>query len=302
MLGRGGQGTVYKARDTSMNRVVAMKLLTAARDDEATRARFRREVEALARLQHPHIVQIYDVGEADGRPYFTMEFVPGGSLAAMLTGVPQLPAAAARLVQVLAAAVHAAHEAGVVHRDLKPANILIQRTEDRGLGLGLGLGERNPTPALTPNPNPLSSVLCPKITDFGLAKPFDAPELTASGMLVGTPAYMAPEQVRGDRPAVGPAADIYALGAILYQMLTGRPPFQGAELMDLLSQVAHAEPLPPRRLLPGLPRDLDTICLKCLEKEPAKATRPAALAEDLRRFENHEPIAARPVGALGRAC
>lgn len=289
LLGRGGQGVVFKARDLRMNRVVALKLLTAAGDDAATRARFRREVEALAKLQHPQIVQIYDVGETEGRPYFTMEFVPGGSLATALAGTPQPAGAAAALVQTLAAAINAAHESGVVHRDLKPANVLVSG--------GVVSGESS---SQNTHHSPLTAYQL-KITDFGLAKPFDAPELTASGMLVGTPAYMAPEQVRGDRAVVGPAADIYALGAILYQMLTGRPPFQGAELMDLLSQVAHAEPLPPRRLLPGLPRDLDTICLKCLEKDPARRyATAAALASDLQRFLKHEPIAARPVGALGR--
>jgi WD40 repeat protein/tetratricopeptide (TPR) repeat protein len=272
-LGRGGMGVVYRARQTRLNRLVALKMiLSGAHAGDDDRRRFLAEAEAVARLQHPNIVQIHEIGEADGNPFFSLEFCPGGSLAAKLAGTPLPPQEAARLVGVLARAVQAAHEAGVVHRDLKPANVLL-----------LADGT-------------------PKITDFGLAKKLDgAAGQTASGAVLGTPSYMAPEQAGGKTREVGPAADVYALGAILYECLTGRPPFRAATPLDTVLQVLSEEPVPPSRLLPGLPRDLETVCLKCLHKDPARRyASAAALADDMRRFQGGEPIQARPVGALER--
>jgi serine/threonine-protein kinase len=271
-LGRGGMGVVYQARQTKLNRVVALKMILAgAHAGEGDRRRFLAEAEAVARLQHPNVVQIHEVTEHNGLPCFSLEFCPGGSLAARLAGTPLPPAEAARLVEGLARAVQAAHEAGIVHRDLKPANVLL--TADG----------------------------TPKITDFGLAKQLDQAGRTGSGAVVGTPSYMAPEQAAGKGKEVGPAADVWALGAILYECLTGRPPFRAATLAETLLQVLSEEPVPPGRLLPKLPRDLETICLKCLQKEQRKRYATAdALAEDLRRFQAGEPIRARPVGRLER--
>jgi serine/threonine-protein kinase len=273
VLGRGGMGVVYRARHLRLNRPVALKMLLAG--DCATpsdRARFQREAEAVANLRHANIVQVYDVGEQDGRPFFTMEIVPGGSLAEKLAGVPQPAREAASLVVTLAEAVGAAHQGGIVHRDLKPANIL-----------------------LTPDGTP-------KIGDFGLARRLESGErLTQSGALLGTPSYMAPEQARGRTRTLGPPVDIYALGAILYELLTGRPPFQGETAADTMQQVMAQDPVPPARLNPRVPRDLETICLKCLHKEPPRRYASAAdLAEDLRCFLRGEAIAARPEGRLER--
>jgi tetratricopeptide (TPR) repeat protein/tRNA A-37 threonylcarbamoyl transferase component Bud32 len=272
-LGRGGMGVVYKARQSRLNRIVALKMILAgdhASPDAAIR--FLAEAESIARVHHPHIVQIFAFGDHDGRPYFEMEYVDGGSLADRLGGRPWPVRDAARLVETLARAIHAAHQLGVVHRDLKPANIL------------------------------LSSDGIPKIADFGLAKCLDAETgLTRTEWIVGSPSYMAPEQAgEGGRP-IGPGADVYSLGAILYELITGRPPFQAATVLETLEQVRSAEPIAPARLRRGLPRDLVTICLKCLEKEPDRRYATAAdLAEDLRRFEAGEPIRARPVGAHER--
>jgi tetratricopeptide (TPR) repeat protein/tRNA A-37 threonylcarbamoyl transferase component Bud32 len=272
-LGRGGMGVVYQARHRKLNRVVALKMVLAgshaAPDD---RIRFLAEAEAVAALQHPHIVPLYEFGQQEGLPFFTLEHVPGGSLAAKLGGTPLPPKEAARLVEQVARGVHYAHGTGIVHRDLKPANIL------------------------------LAADGTPKVTDFGLAKRVEVGAgLTASGAVLGTPSYMAPEQARGEGRHVGPAADVYALGAILYECLTGRPPFKAATMAETLLQVLSEEPVPPGRLLPGLPRDLETICLKCLQKERRKRYASAdALAEDLRRFQAGEPIRARPVGRLER--
>jgi serine/threonine-protein kinase len=273
VLGRGGMGVVYHARQAGLNRPVALKMILAgahAGDDD--RQRFLTEAVAVARLQHPNIVQIHEIGEADGQPFFSLELCPGGSLATKLAGTPLPPTKAARLGEVLARAVQAAHEAGIVHRDLKPANVLL--TADG----------------------------TPKVTDFGLAKKLDAAAgQTASGAIVGTPSYMAPEQAGGKAKEVGPAADVYALGAILYECLTGRPPFKAATAFDTVLQVLSEEPVPPGRLQPGLPRDLETICVKCLQKEQRKRYATAAqLANDLRRFQAGEPIRARRVGRLER--
>ena len=243
VLGRGGMGVVYRAWDRRLNRPVALKMLLAgayARPEELER--FRREAEAEAGLRHPNIVQVYDVGDLDGRPYFTMEFVEGGSLAQRLAGTPLPAGEAAALLATLAEAVQAAHDGGIVHRDLKPANVLL--TADG----------------------------TPKVTDFGLARRLDGGAgLTQSGAALGTPSYMAPEQARGRTDAVGPAADVYALGAILYETLTGRPPFRAETAAETLRQVIEDEPVPPSRSNAEVPRDLETICLKCLQQGAAGA-------------------------------
>jgi predicted Ser/Thr protein kinase len=268
-LGRGGAGVVYKARQLALNRVVALKMiLSGAHACAEQRARFRTEAEAVAQLKHPNVVQVYDIGECDGTPFFSLEFVEGGSLERKLNRTAQEPRAAAALVETLARAMHVAHEKGIVHRDLKPANIL-----------------------LTPEG-------MPKIADFGLAKRLeDDSHQTQNGSVMGTPCYMAPEQAGGAVGQTGPATDVYALGAILYDALTGRPPFKAATVLDTLAQVCHDEPVPPSRLQPKVPRDLETICLKCLQKSPAKRYASALdLAEDLRRYQQGEPILARAMG------
>jgi WD40 repeat protein/tRNA A-37 threonylcarbamoyl transferase component Bud32 len=277
-LGRGGMGVVYQARQRSVGRLVAVKLLRSDTwADEPDRLRFRTEAEAIARLQHPNIVQLFEVGEwraAEGSPplpFLALEFCAGGPLDSKLNGTPWPAAKAAGFVRTLAGAVHAVHHKGIVHRDLKPANVLL--TEDA----------------------------TPKITDFGLARKLETTGQTATGVIVGTPSYMAPEQAGGMNRRISPAADVYALGAILYELLTGRPPFQAPTMLETLQQVVALEPVPPRQLQPGTPRDLETICLKCLQKDPGKRYAGAAgLAEDLGRFLAGEPILARPVGAAGR--
>jgi tetratricopeptide (TPR) repeat protein/tRNA A-37 threonylcarbamoyl transferase component Bud32 len=278
-LGHGGMGVVYEALHLGLKRRVALKMLragVAAGDDQL--ARFRTEAEALARLDHPHVVQVYEVGSHEGRPFFAMELVTGGSLEDRLHGEPQPPRTAARLLELLARAVHAAHENRLVHRDLKPANVLFAPCAPAAAGAVDLWG-------------------LPKITDFGLAKQLDADSLrTRSGDILGTPSYMAPEQAYGRNHAVGPATDVYALGAVLYEMLTGRPPFRGATVWDTLHQVGLEEPVPPRRLQPKAPRDLETVCLKCLHKEPRRRyPSAAALADDLRRFLDGSPVRARPL-------
>jgi WD40 repeat protein len=271
-LGRGGMGVVYKARHLQLDRVVALKrILAGGYASAAELDRFKDEARAIARLQHPNIVQIHDVGEQGGLPYFSLEYCPGGSLDKRLAGTPLPPHEAAALLETLARAMHAAHQMGVVHRDLKPANVLIAADGTA------------------------------KVTDFGLAKRLDAACRTATGAVMGTPSYMAPEQAVGQKGQVGPATDVYALGAILYECLTGRPPFKAATTLETLRQVVHDEPVPPRQLQSRTPRDLETITLKCLQKEAGKRYASAAeLAEDLRRFQAGEPIAARPVGRAER--
>jgi tetratricopeptide (TPR) repeat protein/tRNA A-37 threonylcarbamoyl transferase component Bud32 len=280
VLGRGGMSLVYQARELKSGRMVALKMiLGGAQARTRDLARFRMEAEAVSRLSHPRIVQILEVGEHGGWAYFALEYVPGGSLARQLAGRPQAAIPSARLVEAVARAMAYAHERGIVHRDLKPANIL------------------------------LTAEGTPKVSDFGLAKRLDfepensrSPGGTHAGDVLGTPSYMAPEQTFGRPEMVGPAVDVYALGAILYECLTGRPPFQGATTLDTLLQVRGDEPVPPRRLVPSVPRDLDTICQKCLQKEPRRRYPSAsALADDLQRFLDHKAITAQPVGAIERA-
>jgi tetratricopeptide (TPR) repeat protein len=288
-VGQGGMGVVYKALHLRLKRVVALKMLypspgLSAGHWERLLARFRREAEALARLRHPHIVEVYDVGEAaGGAPYFALEFCSGGNLETRLGGKPLPPPQAGALVGTLARAVQAAHEAQVIHRDLKPANVLLAAC------------------GLVGPAKPQAAELVPKITDFGLARKLDEASQTHTGDVFGTPSYMAPEQARGQSHEAGPAADTYALGAVLYECLTGRPPFKAATSADTLMQVLHEEPIPPRKLEPGVPRDLETIALKCLQKEPHKRYATAgALADDLARYLRGDAIHARPVGAVER--
>ncbi len=298
-LGRGGMGVVYQARQVGLNRLVAIKMILAAHHAGAHEvARFRKEAEAAARLQHPNIVQIYAIGEHAGLPYFSLEYVNGGNLAQRLNGAPQPPAEAAALAETLAHAVHFAHRHGIVHRDLKPANVLLMAGRSPGASADVA---GSVTSALAPGERLNDAI--PKITDFGLAKQLDpAASQTQSGAVMGTPSYMAPEQAVGEPRAIGPAADVYALGAILYEMLTGRPPFRGASAFDTLEQLRVQEPVPPRRLQPRLPRDLETICLKCLAKEPGRRYATAeALADDLHRFRTGEPIRARRTRAWEHA-
>jgi WD40 repeat protein len=297
-LGRGGMGVVYKARHVRLNRLVALKMVLAgSQAGSEERLRFLAEAEAVAALQHPNIVQVFDVGQHDGLPYMALEFVPGGSLSSQLqAGLPQ-PRETARLLEQLAQGMAAAHTRGIIHRDLKPANILLQKEEGRRMK-----DESNSdTPSDSSFILPPSSFV-PKITDFGLARKVEGGSgLTQTGAVLGTPSYMAPEQAAGKVRDIGAAVDVYALGAILYECLTGRPPFRGVTPLDTLQQVTASEPVPPARLQPKVPRDLETICLKCLQKEPHKRYGSAAeLAEDLRRFLAHEPIRARRIGPFGR--
>jgi serine/threonine-protein kinase len=274
VLGKGGMGVVYKARHLALNRVVALKMILGGAHAGAHQLeRFRTEAEAVARLQHPNVVQIYEVGEHDGLPFCALEYLDGGNLAEKIDGKPQPPRQAAEVVRTLALALHAVHRQGVVHRDLKPANVML--TADG----------------------------TPKVTDFGLAKTLDGGAgPTVTGRILGTPAYMAPEQAGGYGGLVGPATDVYALGAVLYEMLTGRPPLQGESAWDTVQQVTAQEPVSPRRLQPKVPPDLETVCLKCLEKDPRKRYPSAgALADDLRAFLEGRPVKARPVSAWGRA-
>jgi serine/threonine protein kinase len=271
VIAHGGMGVVYRARQRSLNRIVALKLLLGgAHADAAYKRRFRQEAELAARLQHPNIVPIFEVGEHEGQPYFSMEFVDGPDLARLTRERSLTPPQAAEYVAAVAIALEYAHRQGVIHRDIKPSNILIG-PDDR-----------------------------PRISDFGLARRVtDESILTHSGATLGTPGYLPPEQASMKRGQVGPHSDVYALGALLYHLLTGRPPFMSGTAADTLQQVLEMEPAPPRTLNRDIPRDLETICLKCLQKNPS-ARYPSAreVAADLRRWLNNVPIEARPAGWL----
>ena len=272
-IARGGMGVVYKARQVSMNRVVALKMILAGElASEADIRRFHTEAEAAANLQHPHIVAIHEVGEYEGQHYFSMDYVEGRSLSDLIADGPVPADKAAAYVQAVASAVHYAHQHDILHRDLKPPNVLVDRS-DR-----------------------------PRITDFGLAKRIEGDsDLTVSGTVLGTPGYMAPEQAAGKGGEVGVTSDVYSTGAILYELLTGRPPFRGDTAMETLVQVLETEPEPPRRLNREVPRDLETICLKCMAREPRQRYESAqALADDLGRYLQGEAILARPLGVIGR--
>ncbi|MGF1582406.1 MAG: protein kinase, partial [Gemmataceae bacterium] len=273
-LGGGGMGVVYKARHLQLNRVVALKMILAGgHAGSEDIVRFLSEAEAVATLQHPNVVQVFEVSHHNNLPFMALEFVEGGSLGGKLKSGPLPANEAAKLVEQMAHGMNAAHQAGIVHRDLKPDNVIM--TADG----------------------------TPKITDFGLAKKIEGGSgLTQTGAIMGTPSYMAPEQAFGEGKRVGPAADVYALGAILYCCLTGKPPFQANTPLDTIRQVVSEEPKPPTQINPKVPKDLETICLKCLEKEPLKRYASAeALGEDLRKYLNDEPIAARPVSRTERA-
>ncbi len=301
-IGRGGMGVVYRARQLGLARTVALKMvLMGFHGEPKNLARLRAEAATLARLQHPNIVQIYDVGESDGRPYFVFEFVAGGSLAHHIQGKPQQPRGAAQLVEILARAVQAAHVNGVIHRDLKPANILLRTDDGESTA-----DEKSGAASDSLFRDPGSPFKLPKITDFGLAKCIGGdeeesalPGLTATGDMLGTPNYMAPEQAMARCQPVGPTADVYALGAILYEMLTGRPPFTGETPLATVLQVIHNEPVPVAGLQPNVPPDLETICLKCLRKDSRQRYDSALeLADDIARFLRDEPIRGRPVGPV----
>ncbi len=271
VLGRGGMGVVYKAYQPSLKRVVALKMVLDPQDGTQGMLRFRTEAEAVAHLQHPHITHIHEIGEHDGQPFLSLEFVDGGTLAGKLLRSLPMPREAAQFVELLARAMHYAHERGVIHRDLKPSNILLTKEG------------------------------APKISDFGLAKRtrqgsgVAVGAITQTGEVLGTPSYMAPEQASGLNREISPATDVYSLGVILYEMLTGKPPFTADSAMHALHMVLHDEPLAPTQLQPRVPRDLETICLTCLEKKPGRRYASAkALANDLAAFLAGDPIEARP--------
>jgi eukaryotic-like serine/threonine-protein kinase len=269
-LGRGGMGVVYKARQIKLNRIVALKMVLAGgHANPVGIARFVTEAEAVAAVRHTNVIQVFDSGETDGHPYLAMEYLAGGSLAQSLRASGKLtPREAANLVLKVARGVHAAHERGIVHRDLKPHNILLDAPFDSPVG---SLGE-------------------PKVMDFGLAKR-DGTVLTLTGALLGTPAYMAPEQARGESKNIGRAADVYALGVILYECLCGSVPFSGQDPWSVIQQAVNADPEPVTNRAAGIPRDLDLVCRKCLEKAPGdRYQSAAALADDLQRFLNGETL------------
>ncbi|HKB35169.1 MAG TPA: protein kinase, partial [Gemmataceae bacterium] len=294
-LGGGGMGVVYRARQLALNRLVAVKMLRSDHRNDEERARFQIEAEAVARLQHPNIVQIFQLGEQDGRPFFAMELVEGGTLAQYIAGKALSNREAAQLVEILARAMYHAHERGVIHRDLKPSNVLL-------VSGGLVSGECSGGDSSSTHHSPLTTYQ-PKISDFGLAKHLYQPSdvTLQSGAVLGTPSYMAPEQASGMASEAGPLCDVYGLGAILYELLTGRPPFKGATNLETLRQVQEQDPVPPSGLRPRLHRDLETICLKCLAKRPGRRYPSAlALADDLRRYLDGEPILGRREGLVSR--
>ncbi len=286
VLGTGGMGVVYKAYQTSLKRTVALKMLLNEAAKTDTLNRFRAEAEAVAQLQHPNIVQIYEIGDHQGRPFFAMEYVDGTSLGRALTQQLFPFRETAQMIATLAEAIHCAHERGIIHRDLKPANILLSSGERSMVSGGVVSGRTNssnPSP-LTPHNSPLTTHQA-KITDFGLAKRLNADGPTVTGEILGTPNYMPPEQAKGDLAAIGPASDIYGLGAILYEMLTGKPPFEGQSATMTLWLVVNEDPVPPSKLRPHLPPDLETICLTCLNKDPrGRYASAQKLAEDLQMY------------------
>jgi len=270
-IARGGMGVVYKARQRSLNRIVALKLILSGQFASKQEVlRFRGEAEAAANLRHPNIVAIYETGEHEGQHYFSMDYVSGRNLAELTRGSPLPANDAARYVKIIAEAIHYAHQQGTLHRDLKPSNVLI---DDAGH---------------------------PRITDFGLAKRLRGDfGLTLTGQALGSPSFMPPEQTSARKTQVGPSSDVYGMGAILYQLLTGRPPFQAETIDEIVKQLRECEPVAPRLLNASVPRDLETICLRCLEKEPQKRYATAQeLSDELGRFERGEPILARPVNQL----
>lgn len=289
-LGRGAMGVVYKARQTGLKRLVALKMILAAgRASKLELTRFQIEAEAVAKLDHPNIVKIYEIGRVDDLPFFSLEFVSGGTLAGRIKAAPATSRQAAILMRAIAEGMDFAHKRGIVHRDLKPANILLSAPDQTGEDIDF-------------DQLPLDR-FSPKITDFGLAKTLEEDSIqTREGAIMGTPSYMAPEQALGKTSEVGPKSDIYGLGAILYDIVTGIPPFRGETVMDTIQQVIHREPVPPTRLNTKLPVDLGVICLKCLEKDPQRRYGSAGeLAEDLRRYLDGEPIRARPTPWLEKA-
>ena len=272
-IGRGGMGVVFKARDVQLNRIVALKMIrSAALANTDELQRFAKEAAAAAQLQHPNIVALYDVSPSDQQPYLSMEYIGGTSLSERVSLGPLSGRRAAQYLELTARAVHYAHTRGIIHRDLKPANVLLDENDQ------------------------------PKVTDFGLAKQMKSrSDQTRTGAVLGTPSYMSPEQAAGSKE-IGPSSDVYSLGAILYELTTGKPPFCGETPLATLNLVAEYDPIAPRLLNPALDRDLETICLKCLEKDPKRRYESAeSLADDLHRFTAGEPITARRVSVIGRA-